>query len=258
MDWNQKYIEKQKEKKHTVFRDVVNNRIRRFISNTPIKPEHFSELEYLIINYDYNKSLFNKYGDLISEEVKNEWIERKLKNEVSYPNKEGYDIYIIMLPFYLISPNTNNEKIDRYFLQDQLILSLGSIDNKFKKYRLRAKKLFKFITPNFKKLNPNLRKNIVKILTVRTTTDNILIIKCLILKNWKLIDEELINYFLEIQFQRKLITPKMAIGIFKRRMELNEESIECLKQLILTLEKGEYILEKINPAPNILYTDHFS
>jgi len=245
MDWNQIYIEKHKERKGWSFRYTINFRIRRFKSNPPTKPEHFSELEYLIMNYDYQKALFRRYGYLISDDAKNKWLEKKINDEV-YPNVASNNIYGIMLPFYLISPNTNNPKIDKYFLHDQLLLALGTIDHKFKKYRERAKSLFRFLIPNFMELNPNLRKSIVQVLTVRTTMENIHNIKCLIIKNWKFISEELLNQFFEEQFQRKLITPKMAIGIFRRREDLNKENINNLMELILMLDKGEYILNKLN------------
>ncbi len=242
MDWNQIYNDKNSGPRQRRF---IPNRIKRFRDNPPIKPEHFSELEYLIINYDYRIALLRRYEPLLSEEIKAQWLEKYLINPPDSHNAASYNIYKILLPFFLINPNSENKKIDKYFLYDQLILVLGALDYKFRKYRQRAYYLFRFLTPNFVKLNATYRANTVKILTENTTKENIHDVKCLMMKNWSIIGNDLKNQFLAVQFQRQLITPKMAIGIFRRRKDLSFLNEKELRRLILTLEKGEYILGKL-------------
>jgi hypothetical protein len=248
MNWNQKYIEKHKENTGWHFQHTVNYRIQRFKANPPIKKEHFLELEYLIINYDYTKSLLKRYEGIISEETKTKWLEKNLS--LKYTN---YNIYRILLPFYLINPETANPKIDKHFLNDQLMLILGGLDNKFRKYRWRAKTLFEFLSPNFGKLKPNLRIRIIELISSKTDTENIRVIRNLVLRNQRNIPPQIVNNFIEEQFNRNLITPSMAVGIFRKVNSLNDNNIENLKSSILNMDNGEYILKKINPAPNNAY-----
>ena len=249
MNWNQKYIEEHKKHRGWGFQNVINARIIRFRINPPVKPEHLSELEYLIVNYDYKKSLLKRYEGIISEESKDEWLERKLRSD-TFTSQKTYNLYLVLIPFYLINPNTKNPKIDKSFLNDQLILILGGISNNFKKFRRRANTLFEFLTPNFKKLHPRLRMQIIKLLTINTNFENIHKIKRLVITNQENIEIELVNEFISEQINRNLLTPKMAIGIIRKVHLINENNIENLKIIITKLDNGNYILNKINLASN--------
>ena len=86
MDWNKIYKEKVEElNKHrllpnSTINDVVHQRSRRFKSNYPTKAEHFSELEFLILNYDNSGELFKKFHSLMSEDTKSKLLIKKQKS----------------------------------------------------------------------------------------------------------------------------------------------------------------------------------
>ncbi len=249
MDWNQKYIEEHKKHQGWGFHHIINARIKRYKINPPTKSEHISELEYLIVNYDYKKTLLKRYENIISEESKDKWLENNLRND-NWTSWQTYNIYSVLIPFYLINPDTKNPKIDKRFLNDQLILMLGGINNNFRKYRWRANTLFEFLTPNFKKLNFPLRTRIIKLLTVNTNSKNILEIKKIVFINQETVGKDLMNKFIYEQLNRNLIHPKMAIGILRKTNLINQKNIENLKRIIIELDNGEYILKKINAVTN--------
>ena len=250
MDWNQSYIERHRELRGWSFNYVVNSRIQRFKANLPVKPHHFSELEYLILNYDYSKSLLKRYEHILSEEFKTQWLEKRLQKNSKYLNT-NYRIYGILLPFYLINPKTQNILIDKHFLNDQLLIILGGLDHKFRKYRWRANYLFEFLIPNFSKLRPNLRIRIIELLTIKSNKENIRKINLLLFKNSEIIHGKLMIDYVEQQLRKEIVSPKMAIGYLRRFDQLNTSTIEKLKGEVLRLEDGKLILKKINPAPNI-------
>jgi len=245
MDWKQEYIKRSKGKKNWWYSDFYKNRIRRFKDNPPVTSKHISELEYLIINHDFYKTLLKRYESKISEDAKVKWLEKNLRKKPNF-HYHNENIYFVKLPLYLINPRTQNLSFYKPFLNDQLMLTLGGLDHRFKKYRWRAIYLFDFLTPNFYKLTAHVRENIIKLITIKTTKENFKKIKQLVFYNWKEIDNELLNLFFEEQFKRKLITPKSAIGIYRRKQNLSLEVIEKLKEIILTLKNGKYILEKIS------------
>ena len=248
MDWNQKYIEKSKELRGWGLNFVVNNRIKSFKANPPIKPHHFSELEYLILNYDYAKSLLKKYEPILSEEFKTKWLECHLKSNPKYSNR-NYQVYGILLPFYLLNPETQNRWIDKHFLNDQLLLILGGLDHQFRRYRWRANYMIEFFTPNFAKFQPNFRIRVMELLSNKTNLESIRNINSFLFRNSEIIDRRRINEFVELHLKKDNINPKMAIGYLKRFRKINNSNIEKLKTQVLKLENGEIILNKINHAP---------
>ncbi|MFK7774384.1 MAG: hypothetical protein AB8F94_19705 [Saprospiraceae bacterium] len=245
MDWNQKYIEEHNKQRGWGFHNTINFRIKRYRVDRPTKTEHISELEYLIVNYDYKKTLLKRYENIISEETKDKWLDKNLRFDNNFSN-QTYNIYLVLIPFYLINPNTKNPKIDKHFLNDQMLLILGGINNHFRKYRSRANSLFEFLIPNFYKLHFSLRMRIIKILILNTNSENIFEIKRLVIINQEIIGLDLVNKFIAEQINRNLLTPKMGIGILRKVNSINQENIENLKRIILKLNNGEYILKKLN------------
>lgn len=251
MDWNQIYLEKHKKHKGWRFDELIRTRIRRFKSNRPKKPEHYSELEYLILNYDWDRTLIKKYIGEISKELQNKWLDKRLKENTTATFK-NHNLYQVLLPFYLMNPNSNNDKIDKYFLYDQLLLILASLDHPFRRFRLRAFIIFEYLYLNFPKLNRNLKRTILELLNLKTDHENILFIKKLVVKNLPFAGSNFFNKFFKTQLDKKLLTPKMAIGLIKRKSMMNQENLEGLKDLVLTLENGSHILEKILTPVNYL------
>ncbi|TCI84375.1 hypothetical protein [Tenacibaculum sp. M341] len=249
MDWNQNYIEKHTKLQGWSFRYVVNSRILRFKSNPPLKHDHFSELEYLILNHDYSKSLLKKYENILSEKFKTEWLEKKLQHDPKFSNK-NYHIFDILLPFYLINPETKNKVIDKHFLNDQLLIILGCLDHKFRKYRWRANYLFEFLIPSFSKLRPSFRIRLIELLTLKSTKESIRNINQLIFRNSEIINKRLIDDFVRVQLSKGLVSPKMAIGYLRRFRKLDNSNFEELKNLVSRIDNGEKILIKINLVPN--------
>lgn len=254
MNWQEKYNEEKTKNGGWGFSSVIHTRRLRYRINSPTKPEHLSELEYLIQNYDYdNMLLLKKYESILSEETKDLCLENRLKKHFGYgPRTKTDDIFRKLIPFYLINPNFKNDKLDKGFLNDQLVLTLGALNSCLKKYRWRANTLFEFLTPSFSKLNPYLRVQIVKILSNNTNCENIREVKRLVTFNQKSIGEELMNRFISEQINRNMFTPKMAIGIVRKVEFINKENLEDLMKLIRKLDNGEDILKKISTAPNNL------
>ena len=246
MNWQEKYNEEKTKNGGRASYDLINTRRLRYRINSPTKPEHLSELEYLIINYDYkNMLLLKKYESILSEETKDLYLENNLR--CGYRTKTD-DIFRELIPFYLINPNFKNDKLDKGFLNDQLVLTLGALNSCLKKYRWRANTLFEFLTPSFSKLNPYLRAQIVKILSNNTNCENIREVKRLVTFNQKSLGEELMNRFISEQINRNMFTPKMAIGIVRKVEFINKENLEDLIKLIRKLDNGEDILKKISTA----------
>ena len=245
MDWHQIYLEKRKEIKGWSFDTLIKTRMKRFKSSRPEKPVHYLELEYLLLNYDWRKTLIKKYIGEISEELQNEWLDKRLAENATATSK-NHNLYKVLLPFYLMNPATNNDKIDKYFLNDQLLLILASIDHPFRQFRLKSFRIFEYLNMNFSKLNINLKRTILELLNLKTNPENILFIKKLVVNNLTFAGSNFFNKFLKTQLDKKLLTPKMAIGLIKRKSMMNRENLEGLKDLVLTLENGSHILKEIN------------
>lgn len=245
IDWHQKYLEKTERRRHKDFTGLINARRLRYKVNQPIKQEHFSELVYLLLNYDANATLLRKYEEHVSEEVKSQWLATRLRmtSNMRY-SLEHLKIYRTLLPFYLINPQTRNPQVDKHFLRDQLLLILGGLDHKYSRFRWRAHYLFEFLVPNFRKLLPGYRSRVVKLLIDKANSQNIRQINWLIGSNSDIIDLELIDFFIQNQLKKKIVTPRMAIGYLKRFHSISLTNKEKLKALVLRLEKGAYILEK--------------
>ena len=246
MNWQQKYLERSEGHRDSNFDFIINARRIRYKVNKPIKQEHFSELEYLLISYDVNAALLRRYEGDISEEVKSQWLERRLNRKSHFKNSfESEKIYKTLLPFYLINPQTKNPLIDKYFLGDQLMLILSGINHIYKRYRWRAHYIFEFLVPNFGKLLPGYRSRVIKLLIVNSNSQNIRLINWLVLSNVDFIELELIESFAQNQLDKNLVTPRMAIGYLKRFHSISQTNREKLRSLVLKLERGEYILGKL-------------
>ena len=244
MDWNQIYKDKHSKLKGWSFSYVINARQHRFKSNAPTKEIHLLELEYLILNYDYSKTLFRRYESLLSEEIKSQWIEQKSRIGERFSNA-NYNIYGVLIPFYLANPKTENSKIDKHFLNDQILLTLGGLDHKFRKYRWRANYVLELLPQKFSQLKPNLRIRIIDLLAVKANQENIRGINLLIFKNIESVNRECIETFVREQIDKDLITSKMAIGYYKQFEALSQYSASKLKVKILSHKNGEMIFSKI-------------
>ena len=58
--WESIYLKKHNQNRGWGFSNVKHGRTLRFKCNPPLTKEHISELEYLIVNYDYHKTLLMK------------------------------------------------------------------------------------------------------------------------------------------------------------------------------------------------------
>jgi hypothetical protein len=245
-NWKHIYEKKHQEAKGWGFRHVVDKRILRYKVNAPKTKEHLSELEYLITNYDYHKTLLRRYEHLISEESKNEWLDNYYEPKGIW-NDINQKFHTALIPFYLINPRTENERIDKHFLNDQILMSLGCLDHKFKKYRWRANYMLEFLPLKFLDLKPNLRIRIIEVLSFKSTNESIKQINNLIFKYQNEIHKELIVNFVEEQQRKNLISDKMAIGYLKRfKNEISTEMANKFVDKIRSLENGKYILSKIS------------
>lgn len=122
---------------------------------------------------------------------------------------------------------------------------MGGLDHKFRKYRLRAKHIFEFLTPGFKNFSPSLRFIIIELLATKTDAENITQVNGLLFHNVNLLDTRLTNLFVEAQLDKDLVTPKMAIGYLKRFILMSPNNEQRLRTKVLTLKKGAYILARI-------------
>jgi len=247
MNWDQIYKDKHSKLKGWSFSYVINSRLHRFKSNAPTKQIHLSELEYLILNYDYSKALFRRYESILSEELKSEWIKKKSRVGERFSNA-NYNIYGVLIPFYLANPKTENSNIDKHFLNDQILLTLGGLDHKFKKYRWRANYVLELLPQNFSQLKPNLRIRIIDLLAVKANQENIRGINLLIYKNIESINKECKETFVREQIDKDLITSKMAIGYYKRFGTISQFCANKLKAKILSLNNGRMIFSKIKSS----------
>ncbi|MEM9545589.1 MAG: hypothetical protein AAGA77_06425 [Bacteroidota bacterium] len=244
MNWNQIYIEQSKNR-GLGFDEYVRTRKKRYQSNSPIKPDHFSELEYLIIFHDKQNGLIKKYIALMTDEAKEKWLKKKLSINKNWVLEEQISLIRIKLPLLLLDPAFQNEKIDYYFLIYQLKLILNAIDHAHGSHRLRAEELLDILTKKFDQLKINLRNQLIEILSKNTTRKNIKRIKKFVIKYIKILPEQLVNEFVEEQLKRGLIYPRLAIGIYRRRCYLNYENIKRLEEIIIREENSDRIIKKI-------------
>ena len=98
MDWNQIYVERHKKLKGWSFDKFIRTRIQRFKSSYPTNSEHYLELAYLLLNYDWRRTLIKRYMGIISEELKDEWLKKRLI-ENKRGTSEKHNIYLVLLPF---------------------------------------------------------------------------------------------------------------------------------------------------------------
>ena len=113
-DWQKIYYDEHGKLLEFFNRSPIQKRRYRFKCNPPSKPEHFEELECLIVHFDLNKSLLRRYESVISEESKIACLAHYAERFKYIKTQEI--IYRHLLPFYLINPKTTIEKIDKSFL----------------------------------------------------------------------------------------------------------------------------------------------
>ncbi len=247
-DWQNIYEEKHKQLKGWGFSYVINSRILRYKVNPPITNEHISELEFLIIKYDYHKTLLRRYEHVISDKAKNKWLDNFYEPKGRW-NNSNHKFHSVLIPFYLINPKTDIERVDKHFLNDQILMSLGSLDHKFKKYRLRANYLLEFLPLKFMDLKPNIRIRIIEVLSSKANRESIKQISQLIYKYQKELHPDIVLNFVGEQISKNIINDKMAIGYLRRfQNNISSEMKAKLESKIRRLNNSELILNTIKSS----------
>ncbi len=250
MTWNELYKKKEKELGYSEFDKFINSRKIRFKSNMPFKKKHIEELQVLISNHDiFNKSLLRRYEPYLTEEFKEKWL-RKWLDRYSKSHMPEYQIYGILLPFYLINPETRIKLVDKLFLNDYLLLIIAGLDHKYRRFRWRANMILDFLSIGYSRLEPSMGYKIVELLSWKADSKNIRMINMVLFKNILFISPRILNEFVEKQLMKGIISPKMAIVYLKRFITLDSRLKKLLEDKILELKNGEKILKKMSPAPN--------
>ena len=223
---------------------LINKRIRHFKCTAPLNKVQLDELQYLILHYDYNQSLFRRYRHLLSVEFKIKWLEFRLikasKWSSPFPVLHG-----VLLPFFLINPEVHHGKIDKLLLSHQLLLTLGCTNHPHRRFRMNAIRTLKLMLPTFSELPRTTQRRVAETLISVVNPSNKHIIKKLFLTKLNPMDQSLLNKLIDQLILKGLMTPWMALGFLRRRNRLSNNSIEKLEVQACKMEQGAYALSQI-------------
>lgn len=222
---------------------VLMARRKRYLCNAPTKPEHFSELSFIFSKIP-DKNLFRRYADIMPSDVREKWLQR-------YPvdlwgnNLSSNRIWSIGIPYFLVVPPEKNEKIDRDFLLEQLLLLLSVLNHPVLRFRHRQNYIFEFLVPYFYRLKKGGRRKVVRTLIGVNDPSTMPKIKYFMMKNVHLIDGDLLDEYIAAGCQKSLFAPKTALGLLKRRQYFDQNSIDQLCEIVLQMENGRQLLERV-------------
>lgn len=222
---------------------VFRARRKRYLCNAPTKPEHFSEL-YFIFSNEPSKNLFRRYGDIMPSDVREKWLRR---NSVSVRgnNLLNNRVWLIDIPYFLVVPPEKEEQIDRGFLLRLLMLYLSVLNHPVLRSGKRSNYIFEFLVPFFYKLKKGARRQVVRTLIAANDPSTMPKIKYFMMKNVSLIDGDLLTEYINTGCQKSLFAPKTALGLLKRKQYFDQNSIDQLCAIVLRMENGHQILDKV-------------
>lgn len=247
-DWKNIYLDQCRTSTRTSYRDIVNKRLLRFRVHLGHTDNHVSEIEFLIANHDYSKALLKRYEPIISEECKNRWLDKFYENQ-KIIDEPHHRLHTALIPFYLINPKTNNKRIDKQFLDDQILISSSNLDHSIKKHRWRAFYQMDFILIGFKNLNPTVRIQLASNLSHHSTPESIQKLNQFYYKHYNILPQELIIDFVEEQLSKGIVTNKMSIGYLKRFINMiPSNTIDKLRTNISKLADSKKILRMMKSS----------